>query len=483
MTLSVDKSAHARPQSWGGGRDMNGVEAVMWRAETDRVIRSPLLALEQLDSEPDFDKLRACHEWALRVAPRLRQRVVEAPLGLGAPRWSDDPHFDLRMHLWQTRLPEGSGWAGLMEAASRLAMRPFDRTRPPWEAVLYTGLPDGRAAYLLKIHHSVTDGLGAVQLLNELHSRAREKHPGDEMPIPFPARRDSSTSLDVLTDQVRRDVGAVPGVLREVGSAMVGALSNPGRAVRVAARYGQSLHRVVSSWDGASSPLLAQRGVAWRFAALDLPVRDLRAAARAGRGTLHDAYIAALLGGYRRYHRELGVRLDGMPVGIPVSKRRRDDPAGGNRFLAVRINAPVGIADPRERIAQVRELVSTARAEPAMDAMGLMTEAMARLPGAVSTQLMASMAKSNDLQASFVPGPREHRYLAGAHIERVYPYAPLPGCPAMITLVTHREVGCVGVNFDLAAFTEPDLFVRCLAEGFGEVLSLHPGAGEPIVRA
>jgi hypothetical protein len=53
----------------------------------------------------------------------------------------------------------------------------------------------------------------------------------------------------------------------------------------------------------------------------------------------------------------------------------------------------------------------------------------------------------------------------------------------MITLVTHREVGCVGVNFDLAAFTEPDLFVRCLAEGFGEVLSLHPGAGEPIVRA
>jgi WS/DGAT/MGAT family acyltransferase len=369
-----------------------------------------------------------------------------------------------------------------MEAASRLAMRPFDRTRPPWEAVLYTGLPDGRAAYLLKIHHSVTDGLGAVQLLNELHSRARNNRPGDDVPAPFPARSDSSSSFDVLADQVRRDVGAVPGVLRGVGSVMVGALSNPGRAVRSAARYGQSLHRVVSSWDASSSPLLARRGVAWRFAAIDIPVRDLRAAARVGRGTLHDAYIAALLGGYRRYHRALGARLDGMPVGIPVSRRRRDDPAGGNRFLAVRFTAPVGVADPKERIARVRELISSARAEPAMDAMGLMTEAMARLPGAVSTQLMASMTKSNDLQASFVPGPREHRYLAGAHIERVYPYAPLPGCPAMITLVTHRETGCVGVNFDLAAFTEPELFVRCLAEGFGEVLSLQPGAAEPVVR-
>jgi hypothetical protein len=108
---------------------------------------------------------------------------------------------------------------------------------------------------------------------------------------------------------------------------------------------------------------------------------------------------------------------------------------------------------------------------------------LARLPGAVIARLVAPATAGNDLQAGLLPGPRTERYLAGARVARVYPFAPLPGCPAMITLVTHREVGCVGVNFDLAAFTEPDLFVRCLAEGFGEVLSLHPGAGEPIVRA
>jgi len=46
------------------------------------------------------------------------------------------------------------GGRRLLEAAAQLAMSPFDRARPPWEAVLYEGLPDGRAAYVLKMHHS-----------------------------------------------------------------------------------------------------------------------------------------------------------------------------------------------------------------------------------------------------------------------------------------------------------------------------------------
>ena len=42
-------------------------------------------------------------------------------------------------------------------------MAPFDRARPLWEATLVEGLPDGRAAYLLKLHHSLADGKGLVQ--------------------------------------------------------------------------------------------------------------------------------------------------------------------------------------------------------------------------------------------------------------------------------------------------------------------------------
>jgi hypothetical protein len=232
----------------------------------------------------------------------------------------------------------------------------------------------------------------------------------------------------------------------------------------------------------APSPLLAGRGVAWRFAALDVPLKDLRSAARAGGGTLHDGYLAALLGGYRRYHTALGRSVRELPVAIPISVRRPGDPAGGNRITATRFSAPIGTVDAAARIRQVRGLVTSARSEPALAGMDLMFPALARLPAALSTQLVSTITRSNDLQASFVPGVSSQRYLAGARLERVYPYAPRPGCPAMITLATHGDTACVGVNFDPASFEQPQLFTRCLLAGFAEVLALHPGAGAPVAR-
>ena len=42
----------------------------------------------------------------LRLLPheRFRRRVVEPPLGLGVPRWEDDPSFDLRAHVQRADL-------------------------------------------------------------------------------------------------------------------------------------------------------------------------------------------------------------------------------------------------------------------------------------------------------------------------------------------------------------------------------------------
>jgi WS/DGAT/MGAT family acyltransferase len=467
---------------WCQSDEMSAFETVLWRADADRAMRSPLLAIEQLDSVPDWERLTQAHESLVRFAPRLRQRVVEAPLGLGTPRWSVDPHFDLRLHVWRARLPDGAGWPELLESAARLAMSAFDRTRPPWEAVLYEGLPGGKAAYLLKMHHSLTDGLGAAQLLDQLHSRDRE--PVRTLADPTPPSPPSSwaSPLGVIAHQVRSDVSSVPALLMTAGSGALGALSNPAAALRSATRYGSSLRRMLSPLAADSSPLLAERGPAWRFAALDVPLKDLRAAARPAGGTLHDAYLASLLGGYRRYHAALGRHMESIPVAIPISVRRPGDPGGGNRITGARFSAPIGTVDPRARIEQVRQLVLAARSEPAIDSMGLVFPTLARLPGQLSTQLVCSVTKSNDLQASFVPGTRTDRYLAGAHVERVYPYAPRPGCPAMITLVTHRDMGCVGVNFDPASFTEPELFVRCLLEGFTEVLALAPGSASPTAR-
>ena len=49
--------------------------------------------------------------------------------------------------------------------ARNAAMTAFDRTRPLWEFTLVEGLEAGRAALVMKLHHSLTDGLGGMQLM------------------------------------------------------------------------------------------------------------------------------------------------------------------------------------------------------------------------------------------------------------------------------------------------------------------------------
>ena len=468
------------PLGWGARDEMNAAEAVMWRVEVDRTLRSTGLVLEELDILPDWDRFLAAHDWGVRMAPRFRQRVVEAPLSLGAPRWTVDPDFDLRFHVRRARLPEGGGWPELLEAAAQVAMTPFDRARPPWEALLYEGLPGGRAAYLLKVHHSATDGLSAIQLLEQLHPPSRE--PNLAKPQPRQTDERPTSPLGALAGQLRGDVQAVPAVMREVGSLALSSLTNPAGTLRSATRYGQSLYRVLSPPAAAGSPLLANRSLSWRFTAVDVRFADLRAAGKAAGGSVNDAFLAALLGAYRHYHAAMGTPVDTIPMTIPMSLRKPEDPQGGNRITAARFAAPVSTTDPEIRIKQVRALVLAARGEPARDAVGLVSPLMARLPGSLTARIAGPLTKANDLQASNIPGISRDAYLAGAKIERMYLFGPLPGCAAMITLVSHGKTACVAANLDTASFTEPELFEHSLLDGFTEVLALRPGGHHPVLR-
>jgi diacylglycerol O-acyltransferase / wax synthase len=467
------------PLRWGESREMNALEALMWRAEGDPRLRSTISALELLDVVPGWERFVAAHEWGSRMVPRFRQKVVEPAFGVGHPVWVVDPEFDLHYHVRRIRLPERGGWRELLAAAEQVAMTPFDRARSPWEAVLFEGLPEGRAAYMLKMHHSTTDGMGGFQLFSQLHSRTRESNLAK--PQPPPPAPEWRTPQDVFLEQARRDARALGGIGASVGG-LARALADPARALDDGLRFVASLARVLADPDAEGSPLLRARSLSWRFGALDVAFADLRAAAKAAGGSLNDAFLAAILGGFRRYHAELGWEIERMPVAIPISVRREGDDAGGNRFAAARFAGPAGIADPRERIRRIGETVRAARAEPAIEALSWIAPVLARLPAAVLSGVAGRLTRSNDVQASNVPGLRGEMYLAGARIERFYGFGPLPGCASMITLVTHGETGCVAWNVDPAAVTEPERFARCLAEGFAEVLELHPSSAPPLLR-
>ena len=260
---------------------------------------------------------------------------------------------------------------------------------------------------------------------------------------------------------------------------MLRGLTHPVKTTREAVRFGASIARVVASPDAEGSTLLKARSLSWRFLALDVKFSDLRAAAKLADATLNDAFLAALLGAFRLYHAKFDVPIEKIPIAIPISVRKEDDEAGGNRFAGARFAAPVAIADPRERMQAIGSLVREARQEPAIDAMGYVAPVLTRLPSPLVSALSGGLTQSNDLQASNVPGFQEELFIAGARIERVYGFGPLPGCATMITLVTHGDVCCIAANVDRAAITDPDLFGRCLEDGFAEVLALLEGAAPP----
>lgn len=456
---------------------MNALETLMWRIESDPRLRSTICGIELLDCVPDWDRFLAACDWGTRMVPRFRQKVAEPALGVGNPCWVNDPDFDLHYHVRRMAIPEGGGWAELLGTAEQVAMTPFDRARSPWEVVLFEGLPDGQAAYLLKMHHSTTDGLGGIQLVSQLHSRTREANPDKPQPPPPPPER--ATPFDLLREQIARDVRAVPKSLRRTLD-HASSLRTPIASARHTAEFASSLGRVLAEPEAESSPLLRRRSLTWRFLAFDVAFSDLRAASKVAGASINDAFVAALLGAFRIYHEELESPIDKIPIAIPISIRTAKDEQGGNRFVGARFAAPAGIADPTERMKAIGAVVRDIRDEPAVDALSLLAPLLARLPGPLLNALAGSLTKSNDLQASNVPGIREDVYVAGAKVLRSYPFGPLPGCAVMVAMVTHGNTCCVGVNLDPAAVTDVPRFNDCLVRGFKEVLSLYPEAREPL---
>jgi diacylglycerol O-acyltransferase len=453
-------------------KELEPFDYMMLRSEHDPRARSGFLAVSVLESVPDFREIEQAYDRASRIVLRLRQKVVAPTLPLAAPRWVVDPDFDLSYHMRRVVLPPPGRLRDLLDFAQPILASPFDLARPLWETILVEGLQEGGAAALLmKTHHAVMDGMAAVELFKQLFDFAPD---ADRGPLPrLPVPEEVSPGDLTRAGLIRLPFTAVSGAAQRASGAVrvaTRAARDPGKAAGDLGKTLQSAQRVFGSPPAPPSPLLRRRGIGRRFEALAFPLDDLRRAAKGAGGSVNDAYLAGVCAVLRRYHDALGVPVDVLPLAFPISTRSDDDPAGGNRFAGARIAAPVGETDPARRIQRIREIVLTARSEPAMNALGGLMPLMARLPTSVLTAL-ASQAASTDVQASNVPGYPQAAYIAGVKVVRSFGFGPVPGVAMMITMTTMAGQCEVSVNYDTAAVQDQALFARCLQEGFDEVLA------------
>lgn len=458
--------------------ELGALDYLLHRGEANPRTRSGIMGLELLDTTPDWDRFRSLFENVSRRVLRLRQKVVVPTLPTAAPRWVVDPDFNLDFHVRRIRVPEPGGLREVLDLAELALQSPMDIQRPLWSATLVEGLAEGRAATLMHLSHAVTDGVGGAAMFGRIYDLERDP-PARSMP-PQPVPQDL-TANDLMRDGINHLPIAMLGGARDV---LLGALSMATRAVRDplsavtgAITYARSGARVMSQ-AAEPSPLLRRRSLASRTEAIDVRLSDLHRAAKAGGGSINDAYLAALSGALGRYHRALGVPIATLPMAIPVNLRADADPAGGNRFTGVNLAAPVGVADPVERMKRIRAQMTQRREEPAMDVIGSVAPLLSVFPSPVLEKMTESVVAA-DVQASnvaFYPG---ETYIAGAKVLRHYGIGPLPGVAMMVVLISRGGECTITVRYDRAALRDAKLFTTCLVEGFNEVLAL---AGDPAPR-
>ena len=115
-------------------------------------------------SAPSFEDFNAHIRSRLHLLPRFRQRVVFPPMQLGRPFWVDFPEFDIAQHVRHVTLPAPGTDAQFHELVGRCLSPALDRRKPLWELWLVDGFEDDRFAIVYKTHHSLADGISAVDI-------------------------------------------------------------------------------------------------------------------------------------------------------------------------------------------------------------------------------------------------------------------------------------------------------------------------------
>jgi WS/DGAT/MGAT family acyltransferase len=428
-------------------------------------------ALLWFDEPLDVDRVTAVvRDRLVARFPRFHQRVEEPPLGIGPPAFADDPDFDLDLHIHRIALPAPGDRAALQELAGDLVVRPLDRARPLWEAYVIEGYGEG-TALLVRMHHCIADGIALARVLLSLTDERPDVAlaPGEQAPV-------HRGLLDTLTGPARLGLHALGAALRE-GRALVADPLGEGRSlVRTSLDDARSLARILLKGGEHDHVLRGRPGVARRVAWTDpVPLDLVKAIGREHGATVNDVVLAAITGALHRYLAEHDSLVDEVRVMVPFNLRPLDRPLPrelGNEFGLVYLELPVGIADPRERLAEIhRRMDAIKRSPDGLVAYGILG-VVGVTPAIVEQQLIDIFAAKATAVVTNVPGPRRPVWFAGTKVAGVLAWVPAAGDIGLGIAIFSYD-GQVTIGLQAAASIVPDP-ETILAAVTGELDALRP---------
>ncbi|OBF58779.1 diacylglycerol O-acyltransferase [Mycobacterium sp. 852002-50816_SCH5313054-b] len=377
--------------------------------------------------------------------------------GVWVWRYSDD--LDLSRHC-QRRTVSG-GRNGFWRLIGELDAERLDRSRPMWMSYLIDGLPRGRFAFYIKVHHTVVDGVAGFQMIADALSTDPERR---SMP-PFYADRRHGSAPEAaasglasrLTAPVRSVLGAATSSVGLIGRAVAGEISNVFDTL-----VG---HTTVLPFEAPYTRFNGRLGPERAVAAGSWAKDRIQAVQRATGVTGNDVVTAMVAGAVRRWLMEHGELPKQSLVGIcPITVRDRAYDASndlhGNMFGLWLCPLGTDVDDPTARLDLIHRSMSEGKRWVAKrgSAASLLTTAPS-IAATVVVPLLSFAPKVRtgyNLPISHVPGPGAEMYWNGAHVDEMYPVSTVfDGMAFNVTTCSYADR--IGFGYVAGAELMPDI--------------------------
>lgn len=424
----------------------------------------------------DFMRLR--NTVAARLVGRYRRFRQCAVQEVAGAFWEDDPDFDIDDHLRRRALPKGSGKAALQALASELAVQPLNPGKPLWRFDLIEDY-EGGSAMVVRIHHSIADGIALVGVILSLTDSSPDAPPDkstratkadDELDHGVPSRG--------LLETLAETLGAAVETGSELGSKALTLAQDPDR-LQTYGQYGigllAELAKLLAMPPDSPTSLKGRTGTVKRVAWSEpIPLDEVKALGKALGCSVNDVLLSAVAGAFRDYFQRKGETVSQVEVRamIPVNLRSaRDEGTLGNRFGLGTLSLPLWEGNPFARLFTVRERMNELKTsfQPPLT-LGILA-AVGYAPKLIQQQFLDILAAKASTVMTNVPGPRQPLYLAGACCEQMMFWVPQSGDIGIgVSILSYKDTVQFGLITDRHFVPDPEAITPLFAAEFEKML-------------
>lgn len=408
----------------------------------------------------------------LPAIAEFRRRLVRLPFELAGPYWIEEPDVQPSDHVF-VHTVESPGSEGLIDTISSIADERLDLSGPPWQVHLLHGITaiqgvaNPVSALVVKIHHSVCDGVRSAAIGRTLLSAPPDP---DVPPVAAPA----------VAPSVLGAVRALPTrwraytQTRATLAKLADEIDDAGRSGRI---HMPDRFRPRTRFN---APPSGERHIGIVRFDMDR-IQRIRQLVRGA--TVNDVALATVSGALDAFLKEIGEAPAGSLAAMaPRSVRGLHDCDYANKVIPMIVDLHTDVTDPVARLSSIHESAAHEKIRTefpqnlqSLDCLSAIPAFIARMgarverrsPGAESDVALANTVVSNYIYET------GHLALRGAPVIAVS-CVPLLDDDMLLghMIATAGDVMTLTISADSRALPDPSRYTDLLRESFEHLSAL-----------